>query len=228
MVLSVVLGRITQHNANQLLEETRQVTDGSLPVFFSDQRPHYKEAILKAFGEQVIPPRKGNRGRFPLPRWVPPEDLLYAQLVKHRKNGRVVQVTHRVVFGCEEALWQHLEHSPVSTTLNTAFVERENGTIRQHNPRCARKCLTFSKTPEMMAYHTHLCLAYTHFCLPHGGLRESLPEPIPTKGDGSPKKWRPVTPMMACGVTDHIWDIKELLTFHVPPHKKQNTTNKGH
>ena len=71
--------------------------------------------------------RKGSRGRFPNPKRIPPEDLLYAQVVKHRRKGRVVKVTHKVIFGTHQALAEYLEHSPVSSHINTAFVERQNG-----------------------------------------------------------------------------------------------------
>ena len=46
VILAFVTGGICQENADALLEETQRVNDGSLHVFFSDQRPHYKEAIL--------------------------------------------------------------------------------------------------------------------------------------------------------------------------------------
>jgi len=63
----------------------------------------------------------------------------------------------------------------------------------------------------------HLCVAYYHFCLPHAGVREEIVPPVPTKGNGSLKKWRQVTPAMSVGVTDHVWTRKELLTFRIPP-----------
>ena len=91
IIPAFVTGRITQEKADDLLEETKRVNDGSLRVFFSDQRPPYKDAILNAFGRWVHPERKGSRGRFPNPRLVPPDDFLDAQVVKHRRKGRVVQ-----------------------------------------------------------------------------------------------------------------------------------------
>ena len=53
---------------------------------------------------------------------------------------------------------------------------------------------------------------------------------LPTKGNGSPKKWREVTPMMAAGVTDHVWTLRELLTYRVPPSASKNivSIDKGH
>jgi hypothetical protein len=46
--------------------------------------------------------------------------------------------------------------------------------------------------------------------------------PAPRKGNGSPKKWREVIPMMAAGVTDHVWTLRELLTYRVPPGASKN------
>jgi hypothetical protein len=93
VIPAFVVGEINQENADRLIAQTQAVNDGSLHVFFSDQRPQYREAILKAFGQWMQPERQGQRGRRPKPRLVPPPDLLYAQVVKHRRKGRVVKVT---------------------------------------------------------------------------------------------------------------------------------------
>jgi transposase-like protein/IS1 family transposase len=55
-----------------------------------------------------------------------------------------------------------------------------------------------------------------HFCLPHLSLRQALPLPQPTRGNGSLKKWQQVTPAMAAGLTDHLWSTSELLAFRLP------------
>jgi hypothetical protein len=34
-------------------------------------------------------------------------------------------------------------------------------------------------------------------------------------GFGSRRTWRPVTPAMAAGMTDHVWTINELLSYRV-------------
>ena len=36
-------------------------------------------------------------------------------------------------------------------------------------------------------------------------------------GSGSTKRWRPCTPAMAAGLTDHVWSLKEVLGYRVPP-----------
>jgi hypothetical protein len=44
-----------------------------------------------------------------------------------------------------------------------------------------------------------------------------LPQPEPTNGTGSAKQWQPRTPAMAAGLTDHVWTLREILLFRVPP-----------
>jgi hypothetical protein len=56
-----------------------------------------------------------------------------------------------------------------------------------------------------------------NFCLPHASLRQPLPQAIPTNGTGSATQWRPCTPAMAVGLTDHVWTLREVLLFRVPP-----------
>jgi len=135
-------------------------------------------------------------------------------------------MTEKIVFGTQAMLDAYLDRSPVSQHLNTAFVERHNGTMRHQNRRFTRKTVSFSKEDYWMERQLHLSLGYYHFCWAHGGLRQKITPPIPTKGSGSPKKWQQVTPSMAIGVTDHQWTLEELLTFRVPP--PINSTDKGH
>jgi IS1 family transposase len=150
IVPAFVIGKINQENADRLLQKTKMVNDGSLHIFFSDQRPHYKEAILKSFGHWVQPERRGSRGPFPKPRLEPSLDLLYAQIVKHRRKGRVVNITEKIVFGTAEMLQAYLDRSPVSQHLNTAFVERHNGTMRHQNRRFTRKTVSFTSVSAII------------------------------------------------------------------------------
>jgi hypothetical protein len=58
---------------------------------------------------------------------------------------------------------------------------------------------------------------YHNFVVPHASLRQPLLVPEPTKGGGSAKVWQPCTPAMAAGLTDHVWSLREVLRFRVPP-----------
>ena len=64
---------------------------------------------------------------------------------KERKNGRVVSVQTKSVFGGAQSLAAALTASSVSNTVNTSFVERHNGTDRHRNARKARKTYRFSR-----------------------------------------------------------------------------------
>jgi hypothetical protein len=58
---------------------------------------------------------------------------------------------------------------------------------------------------------------YDNFCLPHASVRRPLPQPEFTHGGGSAKQWPPCTLAMAAGLTDHVWSLREVLLFRVPP-----------
>ena len=74
---------------------------------------------------------------------MPLPQLLYAQVVKTVRRRRLVDVTHRVVFGSLEAV-EHLL-APRGWHINTAFVERINLTIRQHVAAVGRRVSTLCK-----------------------------------------------------------------------------------
>ena len=65
---------------------------------------------------------------------------------------------------------------------------------------------------QLAPYHV-----YYNFCLPHASLPIPLGLPEPTNGTGSATRWQPQTPAMAAGLTDHIWSLREMLLFRVPP-----------
>ena len=172
--------------------------------------------MLHTYGEWYQPQRQGSRGAYPKPRRRPLPDLVYTQVVKRREGGRVVEVSTRVVFGTPEAVATCLAQSPVNRTVNTSFVERDNLTQRQNNRRLTRRTNGFSKDLTWFEKQLWLSLAYYHLVLPHTRLQERLSTPEPTRGAGSPRKWRLVTPAMAAGITDHVWTTSELLAYRVP------------
>jgi IS1 family transposase len=216
LVLAFVIGKRTQASANLLLARLVQVTDDRIPFFTSDQLPEYKNSLLRTYGQWQRPARRGCRGPHPKPQRQPPPELLYAQVVKKRDKGRIVAVGTRIVFGEPAAIAARLVASPVSQTLNTRFVERDNLTQRQHNRRLTRRTTGFSKDITGFKKQLWLSLAHYHLVLPHESLQEPLSVPQPTRGTGSLRKWLPVTPAMAAGITDHVWTMAELLSYRVP------------
>jgi IS1 family transposase len=214
LVLAFEVGARTETEAVGVLSCLKAVlVEACLPLFTSDQLPHYLQALLQVFGRWVQPVRQGTRGRFPQPRLEPTTDLQYATVHKEREGNCVVAVTTQVVLGQPAALWARLKTLGVKK-INTAFVERMNLTLRHLVSRLKRRGLNFSKRREDLVWHLHLSVAYYPLVLPHRGLRRRRAEPMPTHG--TPKQWAQHTPAMAAGLTDHVWAMREFLRFRVP------------
>jgi IS1 family transposase/transposase-like protein len=221
--LAYIVGDRSQECAQLLIHAiVLLLTPGCFPLFVSDQWSPYGAALLTHFGHWVQTPRRGSRGPLPKPRWQPLPQLQYAQVVKQRLKGRVVSVSHRVIYGSLETVEAILTQS-VGRVVNTAFTERLNLSIRQHVSALGRKVATLAKGEAGLDDLLALYRAYYNFCLPHAALRLALPEPQPTKGAGSYQKWTPRTPAMAASITDHVWRMEELLLFRVPPWPQRQT-----
>jgi hypothetical protein len=136
-------------------------------------------------------------------------------VVKTVRRRRLFRVKPRVVFGTLEAVQQRL--AAWGWQINTAFIERVNLSIRQHVAAVGRRVRTLCKGEEGLHQQLALYQMYYNFCLPHASLRLLLPQPEFTKGLGSAKRWRPPTPAMAAGLTDHVWTLREVVLFRVPP-----------
>lgn len=206
LVLEVVPGKRTAENVDKLVAQVKRRTKGRmLNLITTDEYPPYREAILKTYGRTITPPRTGRSGRPRSPYRVPPADLRYATVHKTRRKGRVIKVDCRVVFGDPADIEQALARSPVSRKINTAFIERQNGTDRHRNARKARKTYRFSKDPDVHDAATYFSLYSYNFCWPVRTLRQR---------DES-GRWQPRTPAMAASLTDHVWSLAEWLTTPV-------------
>ena len=96
-------------------------------------------------------------------------------------------------------------------------MERINLTIRQHVAAVGRRVSTLCKGEDGLRQQVAVFHCYYNFCLSHASLRQPLPQPERTNGTGSATQWRPCTPAMAAGLTDHVWTLREVLLFRVPP-----------
>jgi IS1 family transposase len=209
VIVSFVVGKRRQEEANRLLKTTRARSDGHIPLFISDDLNQYKIAILNAYGNKEDVPQTVHRGRPKSPKLVPPKDLMYCRIIKQKKKGRVVRVDTEVVFGDEQRIKEQIANSPVSSHVNTAFVERNNLTMRERNRRLTRKTMGFSKEKIPLVESLNLYSAIYHFVKPNSSLKSELD----IKEDN--RRWLQKTPMMAAGITDHIWTEEELLTFKI-------------
>lgn len=82
---------------------------------------------------------------------------------------------------------------PDPAHVSTSFVERQNLTMRMCMRRFTRLTNAFSKKIENLGHAVALHFMYYNFCRIHQSLR--------------------VTPAMKAGVTDHVWEIEEVLSL---------------
>jgi IS1 family transposase len=198
LVLAVVPGERTTESVEELVGDVKGRLGGRAPdLITTDEYSAYEGAILEAFGDEVVPPRTGKPGRPRKPYKVVPTGLRYATVHKVRKKGRVVDVVTRVVFGTAAAVQAALSHSRVSRTINTAFVERHNGTDRNRNARKVRKTYCFSKDWWIHRAVTFFTMYSYNFCWP---VRTLKTEPGEDR-----------TPAMTAMLTDHVWTLVEWL-----------------
>ena len=216
LLLALDVGNRTLAMAQRFVHHVAQVlAPDCAPLFLTDGFRAYLTALLTHYGHWMQPPRRQGTGPAPKPRWMPLPQLLYAQVVKTMRRRRLVDVQYRVVFGSLEAVNHVL--APLGWHINTAFVERINLTIRQHVAAVGRRVSTLCEGEEGLRQQLAVFHCYYNFCLPHASVRRPLPQPEPTHGSGSVRQWRPWTPAMAAGLTDHIWTLREVLLFRVPP-----------
>lgn len=87
--------------------------------------------------------------------------------------------------------WLRYQGNPDTAHVSTSYVERQNLTMRMHMRRFTRLTNAFSKKVENHAYAVALHMMYYNFVRIHKTLR--------------------VTPAMAAGVTDRLWEIADVV-----------------
>ena len=196
LVVSVVPGERTAESVRELVDDVKGRLGGRTPeLITTDEYSAYEGAILEAFGTAVVPPRTGKPGRPRKAYKVAPAGLRYATVHKTRKKGRVVDVATRVIFGTAASVQAALARSAVSRTVNTAFVERHNGTARNRDARKVRRTYCFSKGWWIHRAVTFFTTYSSNFCWPVRTLKTEAGEAR--------------TPAMMAKLTDHVWTLME-------------------
>jgi hypothetical protein len=166
----------------------------SPPPLVSDGWGGYDEAMVEVWGK--VPEYRG-RGRPPTKKQ-PGADWQYLQMVKQRENGRVIGMKAKTIYGEEREVLKLLGTS-------TSYVERTNLTSRHMNGRLVRKTLGYSKELAMLRASSIWEDALYNL----GRALKTLRTENPRAGK---RRWKRRSPAMAAGLTDHIWEIEELLT----------------
>jgi len=215
LILAAHAGPMTPGSADTIVQMTgERINEEKLPVFVTDGRKYYAEALLKKYGHKKEFPPTGKRGRPRKARQMPNPELKYAQVKKNRESGKVASIEKQIIYGEKEDIDESI--------ISTSHIERENLTLRQDNNRLTRKTLGYSKKDKWQQYQVLFQMTHHNFVRTHDSLKILKPTQIQGK---TWKKYQKQTPLMSIGITDHIWTLKELLTY--PYHIKKHQLIKG-
>jgi len=174
-------------------------------VWAVDGLTAYLGVIQRAFR---APLRLGQQGR---PRLIPWPNVGIVRVIKRRTAGRLT-VEHQVHQGDPPQVQAIIVASQGGTGgINTAFIERLNATFRQCLACLGRRSRALARMLSTLEHGMFLVGCLYNFCTPHDSLRVPL-----YIGRYGRRRWVKRTPAIAAGLTDHIWSVKELLTFKVP------------
>ena len=147
---SSVLGRRSSRNTTAVINDV--VLRGRLvgsPLIATDGFEYYVGVIVRLFGSACV----------------------YGQVLKTRRNDRVVRVERRVKIGSASRLKDVLLTSEDSATLNTSFVERLNLTIHQGSAYLHRRSPCHARGANQLRGHVELLRCYYNFIRPHRALK---------------------------------------------------------
>jgi IS1 family transposase len=187
--------------ADRLLSQVRRCAACLRPLLvLTDGWSAYPNSIRRAFREKVK--RTSGVGRAHLQVW---PELHIGTVIKRTEKKRMVQITRKMAHGPMEQAEKLLHSSCGGIVLNTAFIERLNGTFRERLASLTRKSRHAARRLKALETGMYLIGCSSNFCFPHHEL--SKPSHVGL----------PCTPAMAAGLTDHVWSICELLSYQIAP-----------
>jgi IS1 family transposase len=196
--------------ADRLMQQVRRSAQALRPLLLlTDGWSAYPGSIRRAFREKVK--QTSGVGRACLQVWT---ELHIGTVIKRTEKKRVVEITRKMAHGCLEQAERLLLLSQGGSVLNTAFIERLNGTFRERMSCLTRKSRHAARRLRALETGMYLIGCTYNWCFPHHELSK-------IKHVGSP-----CTPAMAAGLTDHVWSLFELLSYRValppwvPPKKR--------
>jgi transposase-like protein/IS1 family transposase len=147
---STVVGRRSYQNTLALFRDVAEGADiEDIPLIATDGFEFYERVIGQVFGPACV----------------------YGQVIKTRRNNRIVKVERRAMIGAGWRLEERLRESEDSSTLNTSFIERLNLTIRQGSAYLCRRTICHARWKERLESHLELLRCYYNFVRPHRALK---------------------------------------------------------
>lgn len=199
--LVMQLGPRTLESALSMLGQVAGCCKHKLPLLLCDSHLPYPAAILQVFGHVLHRRRRHGHGRLKHPKLKPPPGLLAGVVVKVRDGrGNLLKVKTKALFGRLKDIRKKIKRFKLGKDINTAHVERFNGTARGRSARLARKTRDLSRRRAPLRAALGLLRDVYNFVHPHAAL------------DGA-------TPAMAVALADHPWTVGQYMNYpvHVAP-----------
>ena len=137
---STVVGRRSYRNTLVLIRDVSSRMDFlKFPLIVTDGIVFYEKVVRRVFGPAC----------------------LYGQVLKMRRNDRVIKVERRPLYGAAWRFEEALKNSEDSSTLNTSFIERLNLTIRQESAYLRWRSPCHARSKERLEEHLSCCAATT-------------------------------------------------------------------
>ncbi|WP_201389036.1 hypothetical protein [Ktedonobacter sp. SOSP1-52] len=175
-------------------------------LILTDGWSAYPGSIRRAFREKI--PKAGGRGRCALQEW---PEIFIGTVINKTVKKRVVEVIRRMAQGTMERANEVLLQTLGGKELNTAFIERFNGTMRERLASLTRRCRHAARRVDRLEAGMWLVGCTYNFCWPHHELSRQRARAQGHKGKAL------ITPAMASELTDHMWSMHEGLTYRVTP-----------
>ena len=204
-------GKRTQEEGEQFVKTIKQNSDGEAPLFLSDGWPSYPEILASTYSHEEPVPYSG-RGRPRKPIRVIDENLKYAQVIKHKAGGRLIEIEKRVIWGTEEEIIDIIHQEGRGQTINTSYVESRNGNYRKDNKRLTRRSACQSKEVALHDAQIDFMTGIYNFVDENRAFRECI-NPNAKRFEVKYKKY---SPAMLEGFADHCLTLEELLMWRVP------------
>jgi len=178
---------------------------GHLPLVLIDNHLPYPAALLQVFGVVKHGRRRQGRGRKKKRRLKPPPGLVVGVVEKVRDaGGNLVKVRTRALFGRLKDIRRRVRELGIGQEVNTAYVERLNGTLRGQQARLARRTRHGSRLADMLRWALGLWRDLYNWTRGHAAL------------DGH-------SPAMALGLADRVWSVRRYVAYpvHVSDHQRE-------
>jgi IS1 family transposase len=204
-------GKRTKQEGEEFIKTIKQNSDGEAPLFLSDGWPSYPEILASTYShEEAVPYSGGGRPRKPIR--IRDENLKYAQVIKHKEGGRLIEIEKRVVWGTEEEITDIIQQEGRGQTINTSYVESRNGTYCKDNKRLTRRSVCQSKEVVLHDAQIDFRTGNYNFVDENRAFRECI-NPNAKRFEVKYKKY---SPAMLEGFADHCLTLEELLMWRVP------------